>query len=220
MRIALCLLTLDCFAFVNKSNSLTKIERTEIVNISKRLLKRLLLGAFFTLMSSNVFALPITGQMEMTGGFFAVDRSGVVVSAANLATGIDFDFFGFDAFRVTSAEGDFAGLAGQVGNITDFQFDPFVAPIADFWTIDKFAFDMTNVVRGTSSDPVNFLVLNGVGMLTAAGFEDTSATWAFTGDTTGSGIFSWSASSASVPEPGVLALLSIGLIGFGVRNRV
>ncbi len=204
------------FCFVNKSNTLNNIERTKIVNR----FKRFILGAFFTFMSSNVFALPITGQMEMTGGFFAVDRSGAVVSAANLATGIDFDFFGSNAFRVTSADGDFSGLAGQVGNVTDFQFDPFVAPIVDFWTIDKFAFELTSVVRGASNDPVNLLVLNGVGVLTAASFEDTSATWAFTGDTTGSGIFSWSATSASVPEPGVLALLTIGLIGFGVRNRV
>lgn len=182
--------------------------------------KRLILGAFFTLMSSNVFALAITGQMEMTGGFFAIDRSGEAVSAANLATGIDFDLFGFNAFRVTSADGDFAGLAGQVGNITDFQFAPFVTPIADFWTIDDFAFELTDVVRGASSDPVNFLVLNGVGMLSAPGFADSVTSWRLSGDTSGGGIFSWSSTSTTVPEPALLVLLSIGLIGFGVRNRV
>ena len=206
---------------MNKSNTLNNIERTKIVNR----FKRLILGAFFTLMSSNVFAIAITGQMEMTGGFHAVDSSGAVVSAANTATGIDFDFFGFDMFRVTGADGDFAGLAGQVGNITDFQFDPFVAPIADFWTIDNFAFELTDVVRGTSSDPVNFLVLNGVGMLSAPGFADTVASWRLSGDTSGGGIFSWSATSATttsttVPEPALLVLLSIGLLGFGVRSRV
>lgn len=180
----------------------------------------LLCGAFFVFTFSNVVALPlITGEMEMTGGFYAVDSNGDTVSSADMATGIDFDFFGFDAFRVTTANGDFAGLDGQVGSIADFQFDPFVAPITDFWTIDIFAFELTDVVRGTTNDPVNFLVLNGVGTLTATGFADTDASWTFTGDTTGSGIFSWSATSTSVPEPGLLVLLSIGLIGFGISKR-
>lgn len=174
-------------------------------------------------MASTANALPlVSGTMEMTGGFHAIDSRGNPVSAEN-ATGVDFDFFGFDMFRVTTATDDFSGLVGQVGNITDFQFDPFVAPIADFWSIDIFSFELQDVSRGFTNDPDSFLVLNGEGVVSATGFEDTFASWSFTGDTSGSGIFSWSASSTqvtNVPEPGVLALMAIGLIGISTGRRL
>lgn len=184
--------------------------------------KQLFFGALLAVTaSSNVQALPsITGTMEMGGGFRPVDTNDNTVSA-DLATGVDFDFFGFDMFESTYADGNFSGLAGQLGNITDFQFDPFAAPIADFWTINIFSFELTDVNRGFTNDPTNFLVLDGEGIISATGFEDTLATWRFTGDTSGGGVFSWSASSAvsSVAEPGVLALMSVSLLGFGLRRK-
>ncbi|HHJ35048.1 MAG TPA: hypothetical protein ENJ87_04720, partial [Gammaproteobacteria bacterium] len=124
--------------------------------------KQLLLFGFI-FYGSNAAALPVTGTLEMTGSFFAVDGNGAAVSDASLATGIDFDFFGFDMFRATSGDGDFAGLAGQVGTITDFQFAAFAAPIADFWTIDAFSFELTDISLGFTNDPEDFLVLDGVG---------------------------------------------------------
>ena len=184
--------------------------------------KQLLFVGLLVLAASNVQALPsITGTMEMGGGFSPIDTNGTTVSA-DLATGVDFDFFGFDMFESTYADGDFSGLAGQLGNITDFQFDPFVAPIANFWTIDIFSFELTGVNRGFTNDPANFLVLDGEGMVSATGFADTLASWRFTGDTSGGGVFSWSATSAmsSVPEPGVLALMSVGLLAFGLRRKL
>lgn len=198
----------------------------------KNLIKSLIVAIPF--IATSVSALPIAGEMEMTGGFRLIDSSGSMVSNAADATGVDFDFFGFDKFRATAGNGDFAGLAGAVGDISDFQFESFSA-IADFWTIDIFSFELTSVERGVTSDPANFLVLNGVGTISAAGFDDTATNWLFTGDASGGGLLSWSATPSiigvpvvpievlelptAVPEPGILALLSAGLIGFGLRKK-
>jgi hypothetical protein len=190
----------------------------------KNLIKSLIVAIPF--IATSVCALPVTGEMEMTGGFHLVDAGGNTVSSAAAATGVDFDFFGFDKFRATSGDGDFSGLAGSVGDISDFQFESFVS-IANFWTIGVFSFELTSVVRGFTNDPANFLVLNGAGTISANGFDDTAANWLFTGDASGGGLLSWSATptipvptSTVIPEPGVLALLSIGLIGFGLRKKI
>lgn len=186
--------------------------------------KQLILASIFILVTSNAIAIAlpsITGTLEMTGAFYAVDARGNRTSDASVATGIDFDLFGFDKFRATLGDGAYAGLAGQTGDITDFQFDSFAGPIADFWTIDDFSFELTGVTRIPTSNPGAFLALDGMGIISAAGFENTAASWSLTGDTSGGGIFSWSATSAtSVPEPGVLALLSLGLIGIGLRKII
>lgn len=182
---------------------------------------KLVLSSALLLVTSNVMALPIIGTMEMGGSFYALDSAGNQTNAAD-ATSIDFNYFGLDMFVVNTASGDFSGLAGQYGDIQDIQFEPFLAPVADFWTIDIFSFELTEISRGFTNDPENILVLNGIGTISAsvAGLDETAATWSFSGDTTGTGVFSWSATSASVPEPGLLFLLSIGLIGIGVRKKL
>jgi len=192
------------------------------VNKFKQLFKWFALGCALFIFTPNVMALPlVSGSLGMTGGFHPVDSRGNPVNAS-AATGVDFDFFGFDMFRAVASDGDFSGLNGSLGNITDFQFDSFAAPIADFWSIGIYSFELTDVSRDFIDDPDTFLVLNGIGTISAAGFEDTAASWSFTGDTSGGGVFSWSAFStaATVPEPGVLVLLSIGLIGLGIRKKV
>lgn len=178
---------------------------------------------------SNAYALPvISGSMDMSGSFYAVDASGARTANANNAIAIDFDFFGMDKFRVNSADGDFAGLETVNGNIStlgdikDFQFGSFSAPVADFWVVSDFSFELTNVLR-TNIGSSSFIDLVGIGVVSASGFQDTNAIWKLSGDTSGGGVFSWSADSgavaAAVPEPGVLALLSIGLIGMGLRKK-
>jgi hypothetical protein len=176
----------------------------------------------------HVSAVPITGEIGMPGSFIPVDSSWSATGTAS-ATGIDFDP---DTFIVLSATGDFTGTAFTIGKITDFQFDPglgindgsdgitALGSIAGFWSVGGFSFELTSVTKGATSDPDSFLILEGTGVIssTAAHLDDTMGSWIFSGNTSGGGSFSWSAgSAASVPEPGLLALLGIGLIGFTVR---
>jgi hypothetical protein len=187
-----------------------------IVNISKQIITSCLL----ILTAFSVSALPaITGTLEMTGGFYAIDADGQKTDDASLAVGIDFDLFGNDMFRVTSGNGAFTGLDGQLGDITDFTFDDFTGSIADFWTISDFSFELTGVTKLPSSDTSSFLALDGIGIISATGYQDTVAKWTFSGDTSGGGVFSWSATS-TIPEPGILILLSMGLIGIGIHDRI
>lgn len=187
--------------------------------------KKIITGAALLVLSFSVMALPsVTGTMEMTGAFHALDASGAQTSDASSAVAIDFDFFGYNKFRVTASDGDFTGLTGQVGDIKDFQFDPLVGSIADFWTVGGFSFELTAITRMPTNDPSAFLALDGTGIISAAGFEDTVASWRFSGDTSGGGIFSWSSTSAvtatAVPEPAILALLSLGLFSGLISARL
>lgn len=181
---------------------------------------RAFIGAVLFGAALQVFAIPsITGEIGMGGNFTPVDNSGTATGLAS-ATGIDFYA---DSFIVLSTSGTFAdavdGVTSVFGSITDFQFDSFTGPIADFWSIDGFSFELTSITEGFTSDPDTFLLLEGTGVISKTGYMDTLGTWSFSGDTTQGGTFSWSAdSTAQVPEPGILALLGIGLIGLAGRK--
>lgn len=190
--------------------------------------KQILTGAALTMLAFNVMAVPspspITGTLSMTGSLYALDAGGTRTSDASTAKAIDFDFFGSNRFRVISGSDAFAGLNGQMGNITDFTFDAFSGPISNFWSVDIFSFELTDITRVVSNDPVNFLRLSGEGIISATGYDNTKAGWSFASTTSGGGIFSWSANTAAqtvaAPEPGMLVLLAMGLIGFGLRKKI
>ena len=176
----------------------------------------------------EVAAIPITGDIGMGGNFAAVDNTWASTDI-DLATGIDFDP---NLFIVNSTTGSFSAVTSTTGIIQDFQFgagtgselginDDFggvtaVSSIIDFWSIDGFSFELTSVVK-LSTSSTTFLDLDGTGIISGNGFDATMGTWSFTGDNVG-GTFTWSAGT-TVPEPAMLALMGIGLLGFAVSRR-
>jgi len=183
------------------------------MNKSKQQLKRTVLGGLLFLFTTTAMALPtVTGTIGMTGGLRALDSDGNTINYATNAARIDFDFFSYDMFRAVTGDGDFAGLPPQLGNITDFQFDPLAGPITNFWTVGDFSFELTSVTRDILNDPAKFLILRGEGIVSAAGFEDSPVEWSLSANTSGGGIFSWSATftvQEVATEPDMIILMSV-----------
>jgi hypothetical protein len=192
-----------------------------------------LVGAAFALATAPAQAATITGSFSTSGGgigtFVPVNgQTGTVTSLAT-ATGLDFTTTGTatpgtaGAFVIgLGATGDFSGLSGTNGTISDFTFTgtgssnyPTLS-IPSFETFGGFTFSLTNI--GISSQTDATLDLLGSGIFHKSGFTDTPGTFVFTGNQQG-GTFSFSASQTTVPEPASMMLLGTGLFGLGASVR-
>ncbi|MDH3588161.1 MAG: PEP-CTERM sorting domain-containing protein [Gammaproteobacteria bacterium] len=159
-------------------------------------------------------ATPITGNIAMIGQLSTT--CDVAVCGLNNADGLIFLTDGF----VIAADGDFAanGVAfGSLAAMSDFSFDPF-ATVDPLWTVSIFSFALESI---DVSQGVEFLELSGAGTVSGLGFDDTAGLWTLSsqgGD--GDLEFSWSSTAlAAAPEPGILMLMGLGLIGgLGARR--
>lgn len=153
----------------------------------------------------------IEGEITMSGAFTPTGGNDL-----GDATGIDFD----GGFAIHDANGDFAlaGISvGDNGVYADFDFiNPLVAPLGPLWSIGGFSFALEEIAIVFQSSA--FLVLQGSGTISAAGFDDTNAMWSLTANSAGT-LFNFS-SGATVDEPSVLALIGLGLLGLRLRRRV
>jgi hypothetical protein len=187
-------------------------------------LRAFLLGGLIScgLFYQQAQAAAITGDITFTGTV-TLDTSSA--GTATMVTGWH-GIGGVGVPAVQTVDGTFGNFIAPGGGVT------FHAPwsfnsgaISSFWTVNGFTFDLTSSAIPPGSQTAHAVVVNGVGTVSKPGFDITPGTFSFTTqDPSANSFFSFSGSSAAVPEPAtIISLLSgsslLGAVMFIRRRR-
>ncbi len=128
---------------------------------------------------------------------------------------------GFSSVQI-GATGDFAGIGAgtQATMAQPWIFVPSTQTLA-LWKVGGFTFDLNSSTIDTQSK--TNLTIEGSGIVSGNGFDDTPMNWMFTTQNAGGQnmqFFSFSANSTAVPDSGsAVALLGLALTGIEVLRR-
>jgi hypothetical protein len=180
---------------------------------------------------STAQAVPITGGALF--GIFLETDTGDVGTANTL-------YFGMPQCATCAAVNNFFGGDGSYFGvpitpvtIQTLGIDPFVGPLANFWTFTvgptTYSFDLLTLSVIQVPGQFGSLILNGTGIAYITGFDPTPGGFSLSSQNPGLGIgadtvFSFSASTdlgdgEPIPEPGTLLLIGTGLTGLAARRR-
>ena len=173
-------------------------------------------------LASNAAAIPITGSIAFSG-------KGATDFDTNFTLATKFNNFS-DITITDDAKGTYAAVPAYpsasmpVVTFNGFTFSPITVPVVPLWSFIysglTYSFDATSMTIDYIA--AHTIVISGIGNARITGFDETIGEWNVTANHLGDpGSFSFSASSATVPEPLTLILLGSGLLGLaGLRKKL
>lgn len=173
------------------------------------------------LFSQQAQADPIVGNITFGGAVNLNTASAGTATAVTAWHG----FGGVGNPRVVDADGDFLafvnpGITQALFGATPWFFNT-VVPIANFWSVGGFAFELTT--SSIFSQGGGGVIVTGYGWITGNGFDRTYGTWAFSTQDPSAGRparFSFSAAEGTVPDSGsTMALLGLAIVGVEALRR-
>ena len=171
------------------------------------MLKKVVLSILLAFVSTQSFASLISGQFDFNG-LADLTRNGD--GSAYLQ--IDYvDAPTAGSPKAVIATGDFGTYITYGDDVTVTDPWNMTAPQTALWSVGGFTFDLSAIIINDGS------TVGGNGVITGNGFEATNGYWSFTSQSDNSGTFSFS--STTVPAPGIVLLLGIGLAGISLTRR-
>ncbi len=185
---------------------------------------QLLAAGLLAVFATASQAVQIDGTIDITGSIST--DSGDLLNATQLV---------FETAYVQSGTGTYSTIPNLDGGFlttVTFPTNPLsINPLEPvpftLWGINtdadadfEYSFDLSTLSVDTQTE--NYLAVSGSGTLMAEGYVDSFGLWSLTTQYSGNDVFtkiSFSSGSVSVPEPGTIALLGLGLLGLTVVGR-
>jgi hypothetical protein len=179
-------------------------------------LSKLIAGVTLATAASAASAIPLTGQFSILGQVNTSNPNLIDFNPQLVAVPTDTAFGNVQTLLATAGTSNcfFLTCFNTLGTITDVNLLSTPQSIPNFLVFNLPGGSLT--LGLTSWTASSNTALSGTGTLssTVAGYE--SAPTAFSMTTQGSGLVTF---SATVPAPGVAALLGVGLLGLGLARR-